>query len=219
MKNITIAIDGPAGAGKSTVAKIVAKRLNINYIDTGAMYRALTYLLLSNDINFDDKQKIQHLLDQSTIEFIDNHIYLNGKIIDDEIRSENINKNVSDVAKLGYVREHLVSLQKIIAGKGNVIMDGRDIGTNVIPNAKYKFFVTASLEERGRRRFEQVKGKSTYLSLEDIIKDIENRDRIDATREASPLLKADDAIEIDTTNYTQDEVVEFIINYIKRGEN
>ncbi|WDV47808.1 (d)CMP kinase [Clostridiaceae bacterium M8S5] len=219
MKNITIAVDGPAGAGKSTIAKIIAEKLNVNYIDTGAMYRAFTYLIISKNINFDAKDKIQHELKNAKIEFKNNHIYLNDNIIDDEIRADIINKNVSKLAKLAYVREHLVFLQKAIADKGNVIMDGRDIGTKVIPNAKYKFFITASLEERGKRRYKQIIKKTPGIVLDELIKDIARRDSIDSTREASPLLKANDAIEIDTTYKTLDEVVSIIVDYIMKGES
>lgn len=219
MNNITIAVDGPAGAGKSTIAKIIAKKLKINYIDTGAMYRAFTYLIVSKNIDFDNKIEIQRELKNVKIEFLNNHIYLNDKIVDSEIRTDIVNKNVSIIAKLDYVREHLVKLQKIIAQNGNTIMDGRDIGTNVIPDAKYKFFITASLSERGKRRHKQLIKTANDISLSQTIKSIEKRDIIDATRQVSPLIKAHDAIEIDTTNKTIDDTVEIILNYIREGGN
>ncbi|WP_066497013.1 (d)CMP kinase [Abyssisolibacter fermentans] len=219
MNNITIAVDGPAGAGKSTIAKIIAKKLKINYIDTGAMYRAFTYLIVSKNIDFNNKIEIQRELKNVKIEFLNNHIYLNDKIVDSEIRTDIVNKNVSNIAKLDYVREHLVNLQKIIAQKGNTIMDGRDIGTNVIPDAKYKFFITASLAERGKRRHKQLIKTANDISLSQTIKSIEKRDIIDATRQVSPLIKAHDAIEIDTTNKTIDDTVEIILNYIREGGN
>ena len=216
MKNISIAIDGPAGAGKSTIAKIIAKKLNIDYIDTGAMYRAFTLKLIKNNIDLEDLKTISSVLNNTSIDFNDNHIYLDGSIVDDEIRSNQISNRVSIVAKIEEVRERLVQLQKDIAKNKDIIMDGRDIGTSVLPNSKYKFFLTASVEERALRRFNELKTNSDTVELETIKKEIEKRDEIDKTREISPLIKSHDAIEIDTTNKSINDVVDIILSVVKK---
>lgn len=217
MKNVTIAIDGPAGAGKSTIAKIISKKLGIEYIDTGAMYRALTYKLLKENVDFNDIERIVLILEDTDINFINNHIYLDGRIVDNEIRENYISKNVSYVAKIKEVREKLVELQRHLANNKSVIMDGRDIGSHVLPDSDYKFFITASPEERGKRRYKELVTKNPNISLDSIIEDIKIRDKIDSTREFSPLIKSENAILIDTTNKTIDESVEEIINVIKGG--
>ncbi|AFS78444.1 cytidylate kinase Cmk [Gottschalkia acidurici 9a] len=216
MKNISIAIDGPAGAGKSTIAKIIAKKLNIDYIDTGAMYRAFTLKLIKNNIDLEDFKTISSVLNDTSIDFSDNHIYLDGLVVDDEIRNNQISNKVSIVAKIKEVRERLVQLQKDIAKNKDIIMDGRDIGTSVLPNSKYKFFLNASVEERALRRFNELKANSDTVELETIKKEIEKRDEIDKTREISPLIKSHDAIEIDTTNKSIDDVVDTILSIIKK---
>ena len=215
MNKISIAIDGPAGAGKSTIAKIIAEKLNINYVDTGAMYRAFTYKVLSRKIEFNNIKEITRLLKETNIDFKDNHIYLDNQIVDEEIRENKISKNVSDIAKIKEVRERLVEIQREIANNKSIIMDGRDIGTHVLPNAEYKFFLIASVNERGRRRYLELKKYNKEVSLDKLIKEIEERDRIDSTREVSPLRKSRDAIEIDTTNLSIEDVVDTIISYIK----
>ncbi|WP_130807388.1 (d)CMP kinase [Senegalia massiliensis] len=216
MNNLVIAIDGPSGAGKSTIAKLIAKKLNIVYIDTGAMYRALTYKLLMNKIDFSDLSKIKKVLRQTHIDFKNNHIYLDETIVDDEIRTNIINKNVSNVAKIKDVRLKLVEIQREIAKNKSVIMDGRDIASHVLPNADFKFYLSATPEERGKRRYKELTKNNNNISLEDVIKDMKERDKIDSTREISPLIKTEDAVEIDTTNKSIDEVVDFIISYVKR---
>ncbi len=220
MKKAVIAIDGPAGAGKSTIAKIIAKKLNVDYIDTGAMYRALTYKLLSKGVSLDNKEKVLKILNTTTIDFISGSIYLDGKNIDDKIRKPIINKNVSDVAKIKEVREKLVKEQRKIGKNKDIVMDGRDIGSNVFPNTEYKFYVTASINERGRRRYKELKELNPKITLEDVIGELKKRDKVDINREISPLIKAKDAIEIDTTNKTIDEAVQSVISHInrKRGE-
>lgn len=217
MTKLTIAIDGPAGAGKSTIAKILAKKLNIDYIDTGAMYRAFTYKIFSKNIDVKDTQKIIELLNNTSIDFNNNHIFLDKKIIDKEIRENIISNNVSNIAKIKEVREKLVEIQKQISIRKSVIMDGRDIGTHVLPKADFKFFITASVIERGKRRFEELKKVNKNVNLEKIIEGIKERDRIDTTRDISPLRKSKDAIEIDTTNMTIEEVVYKILNIINKG--
>lgn len=216
MNNLVIAIDGPSGAGKSTIAKLIAKKLNIVYIDTGAMYRALTYKLLMNKIDFSDLQKVKKILNKTHIDFKNNHIYLDEAIVDDEIRTNIINRNVSNVAKIKDVRLKLVEIQREIAKNKSVIMDGRDIGSHVLPNADFKFYLSATPEERGKRRYKELTKNNNDISLENVIKDMKERDKIDSTREISPLIKTEDAMEIDTTNKSIDEVVNFIISYVKR---
>lgn len=205
-----IAVDGPAGAGKSTVAKIVAKKLNINYLDTGAMYRAVTYKCLVNNIDINDEVSVINIAKNSIIDFKDNNIYLDGKILADEIRTMEVSNNVSNVAKIKEVRYLMVDIQREIGKRSSVILDGRDIGSYVFPNADYKFYLVATPEERGLRRYKELTEKGYDVNLDEIIKDIIKRDEIDSNREFAPLVKADDAIEIDTTGKSIDEVVDLI---------
>lgn len=217
MNKIVIAIDGPAGAGKSTIAKIVAKKLNINYIDTGAMYRALTLKALKNRISFDDKDLLISLLSNTDIDYYNNHIFLDGKIVDNEIRKNEVSKNVSKIAKIKEIRVKLVEIQREIASNKSVIMDGRDIGSYVLPNADFKFYVTASVEERSYRRYKELISKNVKISFEQVKEEIKQRDEIDKNREFSPLIKSKDAILIDTTKKTVEECVNEILNIIKKG--
>ncbi|ABW19107.1 (d)CMP kinase [Alkaliphilus oremlandii] len=215
MEFVQIAIDGPAGAGKSTIAKRIAERLNITYIDTGAMYRALTYKVLANNIDITNEKTIIELAQNSNIQFLQENIYLDGKMINEEIRSIEINKKVSHVAKIKEVREILVDAQRKIALGQDVIMDGRDIGTHVLPNATLKIFLTASVQERALRRYLELKKKGIEVDIDELEKDIMNRDNIDSQRAFAPLVKAQDAIIIDTTGLTIEDVVERIINLLK----
>lgn len=215
MKKLTIAIDGPAGAGKSTVAKLIAKKLDITYIDTGSMYRALTYKLLEQKIDLNNIPEIINILENTDIDFKNNHIFLDGNMVDNKIRSNNINNNVSLVAKIKEVREKLVNIQRNISKNNDIIMDGRDIGSYVLPDAHFKFYITATSEERGRRRYEELIKEYSNISLTDIIEEIKRRDRIDKTRDIAPLIKTKDAIEIDTTNKNISKVVGIILDYIK----
>ena len=214
MENIIIAVDGPAGAGKSTIAKIIAKRLNINYIDTGAMYRAVTLKCLQNNVDIKDENAVIEMAKKTSIDFRDNNIYLDSKIVN-EIRTLEVSKNVSDVAKIKEVRYLMVDLQREIGKNNAVILDGRDIGSYVFPNADYKFFLVATPEERGKRRYIELKEKGYEGTLEDIIKDIIRRDEIDSNREFAPLVKAEGAIEIDTTGKDIDQVVDLVLQKIK----
>ena len=210
MKKI-IAVDGPAGAGKSTVSKIVAAKLGYTYIDTGAMYRAVGWKFLQSGKSFDEK------ILQEIVEVIDIRLDTSAKVFVDnfdvtkEIRTPEVSKLASDVSKFGFVRKKLTDLQRKMAEVGKVIMDGRDIGTQVLPNADLKIFLTASLEERARRRFEELKLKNSNVELEKIQQEIFLRDKQDSEREIAPLKQADDAILLDTTNLSIDEVAEKIL--------
>lgn len=215
MKNLVIAVDGPAGAGKSTIAKIVADKLNINYIDTGAMYRAITYKVLTNNIDINDENAIVEVAKNSDIDFKDNNIYLDGKILKEEIRTPQISHNVSNIAQIKDVRHLMVDVQRDIGNKSSVILDGRDIGSYVFPNADYKFYLVASPEERGERRYKELIKKGYKTTLDEVINDVIRRDEIDSNREFAPLVKAKDAIEIDTTGKNIDNVVESVISKIK----
>lgn len=205
-----IAIDGPAGSGKSTVAKKIAEKLNIIYIDTGAMYRAITLKL--KDI---DKKIYEEACNNTNIEFINNKIFLDGKDVSSQIRSEEISKLTSDISKIDFVRKKLVSIQKEIAAKNSVVMEGRDITTVVLPDADYKFYLSASPEIRAKRRTLQLKEKGLNADYEEILRDIKKRDNNDIKRKNSPLKVADDAIVIDSSNLTADESIEKILSYIR----
>ena len=215
MNNITIAIDGPAGAGKSTIAKLIANKLDINYIDTGAMYRAITYKCLCNNIDFNDTQAIIDITKNSTINIKDNIIYLDNAPLGEEIRTMEVNDNVSNVAKIKEVRLLLVEIQRHLSYNNSIILDGRDIGSYVFPNADYKFFLVATPEERGSRRFKELKEKGYDVNLNDIIENLIKRDEIDSSRDFAPLSKATDAIEIDTTGKGIDEVSNELLSFIK----
>lgn len=215
MKNLVIAVDGPAGAGKSTIAKIVADKMNINYIDTGAMYRAITYKVLQSGIDINNENEVIEIAKKSDIDFKDNNIYLDGKILKEEIRTLEVSHNVSNVAQIKDVRHLMVDVQRDIGNKSSVILDGRDIGSYVFPNADYKFFLVASSKERGERRYKELIKKGYNTTLEEVINDVIRRDEIDSNREFAPLVKANDAIEIDTTGKSIDKVVESVIDKIK----
>ena len=211
-----IAVDGPAGAGKSTISKLVAKKLGIQYLDTGAMYRAVTLYFLENNVDFSNIDEVEKNLDKIHIDFLNNILFLNNIDVSKQIREKNINDNVSDVSALAIVREKMVDLQRKMSNHKSVILDGRDIGTVVFPNANYKFFLVASVDIRAQRRYkEELEKGNKSANIDDIKKSIENRDYIDSTRTVTPLKKADDAIQIDTSYRNIEEVVESIISYIK----
>ncbi len=213
-----IAIDGPAGAGKSTIAKLIARKLNLLYIDTGAMYRAITYAVLNSNISPDDREKVIELLKELKIEYKKSEdgidIYINNVKVNDKLRNKIIDKNVSIISAIPEVRELLVAHQREISKNYDVILDGRDIGTVVFPDADYKFYLDASVDVRAERRLKDAKNKEN-LSIEEIKADIIKRDRIDSTRKVSPLKRASDAIYIDTSNMSIEEVVNKVISYIK----
>ena len=211
-----IAVDGPAGAGKSTISKLVAKKLGIQYLDTGAMYRAVTLYFLENNVDFSNIDEVEKNLDKIHIDFLNNIPFLNNIDVSKQIRENNVNDNVSAVSALAIVREKMVDLQRKMSNNKSVILDGRDIGTVVFPNANYKFFLVASVDIRAQRRYkEELEKGNKSANIDDIKKSIENRDYIDSTRTVTPLKKADDAIQIDTSYMNIEEVVESIISYIK----
>lgn len=211
-----IAVDGPAGAGKSTISKLVAKKLGIQYLDTGAMYRAVTLYFLENNVDFSNIDEVEKNLDKIHIDFLNNILFLNNIDVSKQIREKNVNDNVSAVSALAIVREKMVDLQRKMSNNKSIILDGRDIGTVVFPNANYKFFLVASVDIRAQRRYkEELEKGNKSANIDDIKKSIENRDYIDSTRTVTPLKKADDAIQIDTSYMNIEEVVESIISYIK----
>lgn len=213
---INIAVDGPAGSGKSTVAKIIAKKLNITYLDTGSMYRAFTYYALNNNIKASDKEGINDLLESIDLVLDKENVFVNDKDVTKEIRFENIDKNVSNYAAIKEVREKMVNIQREISKGKSVIMDGRDIGSVVLPNAEFKFYLDASSEERAKRRYLQNIERGKEVPYEDILKDIEIRDELDKTRKVDPLLICEDAVVVDTSDMNIDDVVKFIINKVSR---
>ena len=211
-----IAIDGPSGSGKSTISNELAEILKIQYLNTGAMYRAVTYFFIENNVNEDaNDELILTMLDKIKINFIDNEIYLNGKNIEKEIRTDQVTKNVSWVSANALVREKLVSMQREIANEKSFVLDGRDIGTVVFPDAKYKFYLTASSKERAMRRFLQ---NESELTIEEIEKSIIDRDLYDSSREISPLRKADDAIEIDSSMQRIEQTIDTILSHMDKED-
>ena len=214
---LTIAIDGPSGAGKSTIAKAVAERLCIDYIVTGAMYRAIGYKMKKNGISADESVKLAAMLENTDIDFVAGDIILDGNIVNDKIRTPDISKRASVCSALPSVREKLVAIQRNMGRKKSVIMDGRDIGSNVFPDAEFKFFLTASAEERAERRHRELVEKGQSVSFEEVLEDIKQRDYRDMTRRLNPLRKAEDALEIDTTGLSIEDVTDKIIKEIENN--
>lgn len=202
-----IAIDGPAGSGKSTIAKIIAKNNNLIYLDTGAMYRMVALYFFENNVELDNEFEIKLNLNKIKIDIEKDKFVLNGKDVTNEIRTPRVNSLVSFVAKIKQVRKKLVELQREISRGKNVILDGRDIGTVVFPEANLKIFLVASAEERAKRRLKEYIEKGIEETYDEVLKNIKERDLIDSTREVSPLKKASDAIEIDTSLMSINEVV------------
>ena len=220
MNKINIAIDGPAGAGKSTIAKIISKTLGIIYLDTGAMYRTVALLAIRENIDTCDFKKVAGLVEKIQIKILyegsEQHIYLGEEDVSDKIRTSEISMGASNVAVVPEVRIKMVELQRSIAQANDVVMDGRDIGTYVLPKAGLKIFLTASVEERAKRRYnEQVEKGQTDISFEEVKKDMEYRDKNDSTRAFAPLSKAEDAIEVDTTDLSVFEVANKIMTFLK----
>lgn len=215
-RKIAIAIDGPAAAGKSTVAKLVAQNLSYIYIDTGAMYRALTFHALREGVDPNDEQALIQLLPNLNIELKQGQdgqrVLLNGEDVTFDIRTQHVTNNVSLVATHPKIRQDMVKKQQALAKDQGVVMDGRDIGTHVLPDAELKFFLVASVEERAKRRHEENIAKGIPSHIDELKKEIEQRDLNDSNRKTAPLLKADDAVEIDTTSLTIDHVANIILD-------
>ncbi|MDN3953636.1 (d)CMP kinase [Sporolactobacillus laevolacticus] len=217
-----VAIDGPAAAGKSTVAKIAAKTLGFVYIDTGAMYRSLTYKALMTGTDINDGHQLKQLLDQTEIELVQEgngqKVYVDGADVTDRIRYPDVSEHVSLVSSFEEVRMEMVSRQRKLAASCSVVMDGRDIGTHVLPKAQVKIFLIASVDERAIRRYKEEELKGRHPSIESLREAIALRDKKDMEREASPLVKAEDAIALDTTSLSIEEVVEKILQLVKEKQ-
>jgi cytidylate kinase len=215
---ISVAIDGPAGAGKSTIAKLVGKKFNLMYINTGAMYRAVALKSQENNLSPENVNEICNLIHTMEMHFENDDLFLNNENIQDKITTPDISGIVSSYASIPEVRSMLVKLQRDMSNKFDVIMDGRDIATVVLKNANFKFYLTASPEQRADRRFKELQQRGIECSFNQILKDIIDRDYKDTHRATDPLRKADDAIEIDSTKLDINEVVNIITNYIREGK-
>ncbi len=213
---VTIAIDGPAGSGKSTVARCVAEKLGLLYLDSGAMYRAVTLLAIDNGVEEDISELIE-LVKQCNIEFTDNgkRIFLNSVDVSEQIRTPDVNKLVADIAKIPDIRHEIVKHQQRIGAEGNIIAEGRDLTTIVFPNADYKFYLDASIRERAKRRFADLQKQNVPTTIETVEAEITARDEKDTSREHSPLQLAEDAICVDTTGKTIEEVIDIIVAHIE----
>ncbi len=214
-----VAIDGPAGSGKGTVAKILAAKCNLVYIDTGAMYRAVSYLTLKNNIAIDDEEKIVEIAKNSKMEFVGDKLFLNGEDVSKEIRTMEVTKIVSQMSSIVKLREVMVDMQRALASSNNVIMEGRDITTVVFPNADYKFYLDATIEERAKRRFKENQEKGIDMSYEEVYNNIEKRDYNDMHKEVGSLMRTDDQIYIDSSNLTVEEEVAIVEKVIKGDRN
>ena len=206
MENFKVAIDGPAGSGKSTISKLLAKKLGYVHIDTGAMYRAITIEAIKRGIDLKDRNAYG-FIDNVDIKYVSDRIYLNGKDVSEEIRMPYVTENVSMVSSIPYVRQRLCDLQRKAAKEGLIVMDGRDIGYNVLPDADVKIFLVASIEERTKRRALELEAKGIQVNFEELMDDLVRRDYADSNRDTSPLKKANDAILLDTTELSIEEVV------------
>ncbi len=225
-KNLkVIAIDGPAGSGKSTVSKLVADRLGYMYIDTGAMYRALTLKIMKENVDFSDEGRIIDISQNIDIKLSQSeksgeviHVFLCGEDVSEEIRKMEVSGNIKHVAKIPKVRENLVNLQRQMVKEGSgAVMEGRDIGTVVLKDAKHKFYVDAAFEERVSRRLMELQAKGIEITVEEVAEDLRQRDHSDKTRKVGPLKKAEDAIFVDTTALTIDQVVAKIVQFVNAG--
>ncbi len=213
-KIFQIAIDGPSGAGKSTIAKEVARRLGIDYIDTGAMYRAVGLKMIRNGIPMVEDEKLAEMLADTEIDFSKGDVFLDGENVKEFIRTQEISQAASQCSAFASVRRKLVELQQKMAASKSIIMDGRDIGTVVLKNAPYKFYLTATDEERAMRRFRELKEKGTNTDFETILEQVRQRDYNDMHREVTPLRKAEDAEEIDSTHMSMEQVADYICSVV-----
>lgn len=212
-----IAIDGPAGSGKSTVAKKVARRLNFKQLDTGAMYRAITLKAIEQGLDLNDEKALAKMAAASQIEFKNDHVFLDGQDVTEKIRSLEVGKTVSLVSRWPAVRKIMVGHQRKIAQQaGNIVVEGRDTGSVVFPTADLKIFLTASLDVRAQRRLLELKEKGLQVDLDTIKQEIATRDKIDSKREASPLVKAADAVLIDTSDKTVEDVIKLVLNLVSK---
>lgn len=214
MREFIVTVDGPAGSGKSTIAKIIAKKYGFTYLDTGAMYRMIALYALENSISLDDTEAVKDMLKNTKLDIIENQFFLNGKDVSEEIRTPRVSAIVSPVSAIKEVRVKLVDLQREISKGKSVILDGRDIGTVVFPNGDVKIFLVASPEERAKRRLKEYEEKGVEADYESVLASIKERDYLDSIRKESPLKKAEDAHEIDSSTMSIDEVVEAISKYI-----
>lgn len=215
-----IAIDGPAGAGKSTIARRIAQKLGFLYVDTGAMYRALTLKALREKIDSKDIPRIIAMTQRTQVDLQNNQdgslsLFLDSVEVSDDIRQPEITKSVSEIARIKEVRDQMLRVQRKLGKERDSVLDGRDIGTVVFPDADKKFYIDAQFKERVKRRYKELIGLGQEITQEEVALDLSNRDRIDSTREVAPLKKADDAIYIDTTDMTIDQVVDKILSYIR----
>ncbi len=220
---IIIAIDGPAGSGKTTVAKQVAQRLKINYLDTGAMYRALSWFLLKSDIDYKKEDVVKSIINNIDLkvkfENSNNILIVNGEDVTDKIRSPEISQIASYISQYKDVREKLVKIQKELGNKYSLVAEGRDMTSVVFPETPYKFYLTASLKERAKRRYLELKKRGYKITQSEVEKELIHRDKQDSSRKYAPLVKTKDSIEIDTTNLNIEQVVDLIINHIKKIRN
>lgn len=216
MNNFIVAVDGPAGSGKSTISKIVSNELDFTYLDTGAMYRIVTLAIIKNNIDLSNEEAISKLLNNMKMDIIKDRFYLNNEDVSDAIRGVEVTNNVSRVAAIKIVREKLVEMQRAISKGKKVILDGRDIGTVVFPNANVKIFLVASAEERAKRRVKEFLEKGIDTNYETVLEEILKRDEMDSTRKESPLIQATDAILLDTSFLSISEVSDEIIKIIKK---
>ncbi len=217
---INIAIDGPSGAGKSTLAKAIAKALNIHYLDTGAMYRGLAYAALQAGVDVKDQTQVERFLGTADMKTVyadgEQRVLVNGRDVMPYIRTPEVSKAASDISAHPCVRMKLVSMQRDVASQYDLVLDGRDIGTFVLPNAKHKFFVTADVEERARRRFREDLARGIKSDFQSVLENMRERDRNDSSRSLAPLKKADDAVLIDTTDMNIDAVLDFVLSILKQ---
>ena len=218
-KLLRIAIDGPSGAGKSTVAKLIAKEYDIDYVDTGAMYRAMGLKILREGIACEEGEELDNLLESTDVDHSNWRVYLDGEDVSDLIRTEEVSKIASDCSAIKAVRSKLDSIQKRIGRTRSVVMDGRDICTVVMPDAEHKFYITATAEERARRRYNELIGKGQEADYEKVLEDINKRDYNDMNREVNPLRIDEEAIVVDTTEMNIDEVVAFVKSLIEDKES
>ena len=222
MKKIKIAIDGPAGAGKSSVSRLVAEKLGYTYVDTGAIYRSLAFFMKENSVKIGDENEIKRLLRNFAVDFEVknglNHVFLNGKDVTSDIRTEEISMNASAVSALPFVREALFQMQRKYADNGGVVMEGRDIATVIMPDAELKIFLTASPENRAKRRKLELEAKGLKVDFEELVKEIRERDIKDSTRAVSPLKQAEDAVLFDNSGINLEQTVDLIVKYAKERE-